>query len=283
MQIKRFCEQCGKEFYTISSKVNRGKGRFCSKDCFDKSRVDKVKCVCSFCGNEFFVVPSQITRGAGKYCSRSCKGRAGLTKFKPGHEMPNDIRDKISVGLTGRPCSAETREKLRIGRTGKLHSPDTKQKLHESHLGQIAWNKGVPTAPEVKLKLSKSHIGIQAKEKHPAWKGGVSFLPYCPKFDRAFKNRIRERFRHKCFLCDPDNAQKDLCVHHIDYNKNSICNGHSWAFVPLCRKHHGMTNYNRWYWFNLLICYWAMNPEINFILGDSYYGIYQVSRFLGGR
>lgn len=58
--------------------------------------------------------------------------------------------------------------------------------------------------------------------------------------------------------------QGKLSVHHIDYNKNSICNGKEWAFVTLCRSHHGKSNHNRWYWFNLLISYWLVNPEIHF-------------------
>ncbi len=97
------------------------------------------------------------------------------------------------------------------------------------------------------------------------WRGGISFEPYCFKFNKEFKEHIRNKFNRKCYICQtPENGRKHH-VHHIDYNKNSICNGKEWAFVPLCIKHHTRSNYNRWHWFNLLINYWAMNSEINFM------------------
>jgi hypothetical protein len=95
-------------------------------------------------------------------------------------------------------------------------------------------------------------------ELAPNWKGGIAYLPYCPKFNFAFKERIRERFGRKCFICDMPENGKRHSVHHIDYNKNSICNGKEWAFVPICMKQHNKTNFNRWFWFNLLINYWAI-------------------------
>lgn len=92
----------------------------------------------------------------------------------------------------------------------------------------------------------------------PNWKGGISFLPYCEKFNEGFKEHIRELFNRTCFLCGKEELQNivKLSVHHIDYNKNAICNGKEWAFVPLCQSCHGKTN-NRHYYFNLLINYWA--------------------------
>lgn len=101
-------------------------------------------------------------------------------------------------------------------------------------------------------------------ENSPVWKGGISFQPYCIKFNNKFKEHIRAKFDYKCFLCGASEDVRKHGVHHIDYNKNSICNGKGWAFLPLCVKHHAKTNWNRWYWFNLLIHYWAVNPEINF-------------------
>lgn len=98
-------------------------------------------------------------------------------------------------------------------------------------------------------------------DKNPNWRGGLSFGKYCPKFNRAFKNKIRKKFDNRCFICgklESDNSTK-LCVHHIDYNKNSICNGKDWAFVPLCRSCHSKTAFNRYYYFNLLINYWAID------------------------
>lgn len=94
-------------------------------------------------------------------------------------------------------------------------------------------------------------------EKMPNWKGGISYFPYCEKFNEEFKEHVRESFNRKCFLCGKSETKNGvkLSVHHIDYNKNAICNGKSWAFVPLCLSCHGKTN-NRHHYFNMLINYW---------------------------
>lgn len=143
---------------------------------------------------------------------------------------------------------------------GKHFSEESRRKMSDSRKGKEPWNKGksdVYSAETLKV-MSEAKQG----EKSPAWNGGKSFEPYCTKFNNAFKERIRDKFKRSCFLCGAHENGKRHHVHHIDYNKTSICNGRSWAFVTLCSPCHTKTNFNRWYWFNLLINYWALNPEI---------------------
>lgn len=95
-------------------------------------------------------------------------------------------------------------------------------------------------------------------ENHPNWKGGISFEPYCNKFNNQLKEQIRDKFDRKCFLCgkrEKDSKSK-LHVHHTDYNKGQGC-GYNWSLIPLCRSCHMKTNSNRYYWFNLLNNYWC--------------------------
>jgi hypothetical protein len=102
-------------------------------------------------------------------------------------------------------------------------------------------------------------------DKTWSWRGGISKHRYCFKFDEHFREHIRNKFDRKCYLChktEEENGRK-LDVHHVDYNKNSICNGKEWAFVPLCMHCHPLTSLYRHYYFNLLINYWAMCLEIN--------------------
>jgi len=104
-----------------------------------------------------------------------------------------------------------------------------------------------------------------SKDKNPNWRGGVSYGLYCEKFNKKFREYIRNKYNRTCILCDKkeqDNKRK-LNVHHIDYNKNSICNGKEWPFIPLCTICHTKTNHYRYKWFNLLINFWLVNPEIN--------------------
>lgn len=87
-------------------------------------------------------------------------------------------------------------------------------------------------------------------ENSPAWKGGKSFEPYCPKFTKELKEAIRSKYGRKCVLCGlPESENKKrLSVHHVDYDKGQGCNGKAWKLVPLCVKCHTKTNNNRAFW-----------------------------------
>jgi hypothetical protein len=90
---------------------------------------------------------------------------------------------------------------------------------------------------KTKLKQSESKIN----SKNPNWLGGISFYPYSIKFNSFIKNKIRNRDKYKCRLCN----KKGNCVHHIDYNKQN-CKENN--LITLCRRCHTKTNYNRYYW-----------------------------------
>ena len=92
--------------------------------------------------------------------------------------------------------------------------------------------------------------GKYAGEKSHMWRGGVSFGKYCHKFDETYREKIREYYSRKCFLCEmteEDNGTK-LPVHHVDYNKNCGCDDSMCKCVPLCNSCHSKTNHNRERW-----------------------------------
>ena len=88
---------------------------------------------------------------------------------------------------------------------------------------------------------------------------------YCNLFNEAFKTKIRNRFHNKCFICGKPKQEKDknLAVHHVNYNKNCLC-GMNCEFVPLCERCHPKTNWNRQYWENLIMGY--LYPERYFMV-----------------
>jgi hypothetical protein len=105
---------------------------------------------------------------------------------------------------------------------------------------------GQKRSEEVKKKMSKSRSG----SKHWNWKGGVKNLPYCPKFTEYVKERVRNHFKRKCYLCgkpETKNNNKKLSVHHVNYDKGQGCSG-TWLLIPLCNSCHTKTNFNRDYW-----------------------------------
>jgi hypothetical protein len=151
----------------------------------------------------------------------------------------------------------EVRKKIQIATI--KHFEDDNTRLLISERQKVLWQND-----EYRNKQICARKGLCKGSKNPNWQGGKSFEPYCPKFDESFKNYIRNKFGQKCFLCNTSKNEnnKNLHIHHIDYDKLDICNGKEWPFVPLCNKCHSKTNFNRHYWFNLLINYWTLNENI---------------------
>jgi len=138
--------------------------------------------------------------------------------------------------------------------------------------GFTSWNKGLTKEDDDRIaNIGKTNSikmkGQRCGPKSNFWRGGVTPVDYCPKFNTPFKEYIRNKFNRKCFICgktEEENKEK-LSIHHIDYDKLDICNGKSWPFISVCRSHNSKFNGNCWYWFNLLINYWTINPDIHFI------------------
>ena len=155
--------------------------------------------------------------------------RGNKNKFF-GKSLPDDIKEKIRAATSGeknhnfgKKHSAEMREKLAIPHIGLHPSEETKIKMHEAQKG----------------------------EKAHAWRGGISFEPYCPKFTKEFKERVRAFFGYKCQICGHvwQEGERLLAVHHVNYNKNTCCNDDIPLFVPLCfQPCHTKTNHNREMW-----------------------------------
>lgn len=173
-----------------------------------------------------------------------------MSKVQKGHPISDETREKISSAHIGKGHSEDTKKKLSELGKGRKHTPEEKKKISES-------NKGKVITEDMRKQIANTLRGRYAGPDNPNWKGGKTFEPYCFRFNRAFKEYIRAKFGRKCFICGTPENCKGLQVHHIDYNKNSICNGQEWAFLPLCPKCHSKTNFNRWHWFNLLMNYWV--------------------------
>jgi hypothetical protein len=125
---------------------------------------------------------------------------------------------------------------------GKIFTEEHKQKISKSKKGKS--QKGHPLSEEARKKISKSRKGIYCLEKHPNWKGGISFEPYCQKFNNEFKERVRKFFNYTCQLC----GKYGKHVHHVNYDKMVCCNNVKPLFIILCRSCHTKTNYHREYW-----------------------------------
>jgi hypothetical protein len=187
-------------------------------------------------------------------------------KSNLGRHLTEEHKKHISESGKGRVVSEETREKLRLrpsAMKGRHHSEESKKKMSDARWGKPIPNHRLHLSEEHKKKCSMALKGLMAGEKSPNWHGGISFLPYCPKFNYALKEEIREKFGRRCYLCQVEENGSKLHVHHINFDRMAGCFGRKFNLVPLCKPCHIKTSNSRHYYFNLLINYWAFNPEIN--------------------
>ena len=194
-----------------------------------------------------------------------------------------EVKDKISKANKGRKYSQEIRDAMSKRMKGRTHTEEQKAKVsatmkgivfteeHRKHLSEA--NKGKHLTEEAKKKVGAASKGRKfSKEVHElwskqrsgagnsAWKGGLSFGKYCPKFTEKLKEEIRERHRRKCLICGTPENGEHHSVHHINFDKSSGCFGKKWNLAPLCRKPcHTWTSFRRWQAFNLLQSYWALD------------------------
>lgn len=219
---------------------------------------------------------------ARKNMSKARKGRfIGENSPCFGIKHSDEFKEKIRIANTGRKFSEEHKRKISGSNIGKKHSEvtknkqseskkgnknpnynkkaskDTRKKMSESKKGSNHPNYGKAMSKEQKLKISKAHMGLLSGNKNPNWQGGISFEPYCPKFNEVFKEKIRDAFGRKCFVCNKTEAGggRKLSVHHVQYNKNCGCDDDlKCDFVPLCMSCHSKTsNGKREYWENKIV------------------------------
>jgi hypothetical protein len=147
------------------------------------------------------------------------------------------VADKISTSL-----KKYLMENPRVGEAnpfyGKNHTAETIQHWKDTKSGKTSYNQ------EQQLKQLKN---TPKKENHPNWMGGISNGEYGPGFNKSLKQFIKEDYKYTCQICKIETQILD--IHHIDYNKsnNDISN-----LIPLCKKCHGLTNFNRDKWRNTL-------------------------------
>jgi hypothetical protein len=196
------------------------------------------------------------------------ESRSKMSESHKGVSPSEETRRKQSEARTGKTLSPTHRTNISASHAGKKREPFSPAwiaKMSESHKGKFAGENhpfyGKHLSEETKAKLSLKNKGQKRSkefcnriseaikgEGHPNWKGGISFEPYCPKFTKEFKERVRQFFGHKCVECgEPQNGVK-LSVHHVNFNKKTCCDNSTPLFVALCHSCHSKTGFNREYW-----------------------------------
>lgn len=163
-------------------------------------------------------------------------------------------RKNISKKLTDVSKSDEARKNMKIAQN--------RSDIKNANRDRILGNKNPSKRLDVRKKISESLTGKYVGSKSPNWKGGLSFEPYCSKFNEKLKQQVRDQYDNCDFMsglpdyiCNVLNGKVwKLDVHHVDSNKMQGCDDHEWKLVPLSRSNHGRTHNNRPFW-ERLICY----------------------------
>lgn len=147
--------------------------------------------------------------------------RANISKSISGEKHP----------MFGKHHTEESKKKMSIKKIGENNpnfgkhlSKETIKKISKSN--KIAYSlQPEERLIERKIKSSKSHTGKCGAEASN-WRGGISFEPYCPKFNKALKQNVRNFFGNKCVLCKrtkKENNNRLLVVHHVFTEKMACC------------------------------------------------------------
>lgn len=244
LPVIKICEYCGEQFKVKPSRKDTA--RFCSRECSDKFRWNLIEKTCKQCGNKFFVKPSKDKKGQGLFCSMKC---ASTFKSKKVTRKCLYCGTKFQIHAAwikrgeGKYCSRECLNK------DNPKSIITKECLNCKKSFDVLESEVKRGAG--KFCSKKCTYEYLSGENHYFWKGGISFEPYCPKFNNNFKERVREFWSRKCGICGKDeslNKTGRLAVHHVNYEKMVCCNNIAPLFIPLCQSCHAKTNHDRLGW-----------------------------------
>lgn len=215
----KICKACGEEIPW--GKLNK---IYCSAECYfntrDPNRPKTLEGTCIQCGKTFTVRPRlRYQLKTKKFCSHECSEAYHCGK---NHHMYVEWI-KLNCKICGKEYEVipYLSDKIKTCRDPACYKK---------------W-------------MSLSFSG----ENSNMWKGGISFEPYCPKFNKTFKERVRAFFGYNCISCGLQQTENfkgsKLSVHHVHYNKTSCCDPNiPKMFVPLCRSCHTKTNSNREEW-----------------------------------
>jgi hypothetical protein len=101
-----------------------------------------------------------LTDGGEGRSNMSQECREKIRKINLNKEVSDITRKRMSDVRKGKKQSKEWIEKRTEKLRGKIRTEEQIEKLSQSHIGQVAWNKGIPHKEESKQKMSNSKKGM---------------------------------------------------------------------------------------------------------------------------
>lgn len=231
------CEVCTKEFYARKERVDKGQGRFCSKECFDYSQREARK---PFYGRKDLAAKYKTGNG---YSARwyDEDGKTKTTSYPRWWwemnvgEIPKGmiVLHKDGNPLNINPSNFELGTKfdaLKRGNQTRKNDP----KLWKAYTDKLRIKSiGRKMSNEAKTKMSNSRTGnpkVMGENNHK-WKGGVP-RGY-PKEFYQIRDFIIGRDYSKCQVCGKS-MTKFQHVHHRDGNKENNDQGNLLTLCATC-------------------------------------------------
>ena len=155
-----------------------------------------------------------------------------------GRTLSEDHRRKISEAKQGKTFSKEHCRNISEARKARAPpSEETRRKISEGNKGKIV-------SEETRQKISSWHQSISYED----WESFAKDGEYCHKFNNDCRERNREKYERRCFICgkDEDDNGERLSVHHVDMSKSQGCDGEEWKLVPLCHSCHSRAHSKTW-------------------------------------
>jgi len=165
-----------------------------------------------------------------KYSAKLSAAEMGNTRSL-GRKRTDEAKAKMSAVKMGGKHTEETKAKMSAAHMGRKLTDEHKAKMSAAMMGNTR-SLGYKHTDETKTKMSG--------ENASNWKGGISFEPYCPKFNNKKKEEIRNKYNRTCIISGISVLQngRRLCVDHIDENKMQGCDGIPWRLIPLAHLIH---------------------------------------------
>jgi len=204
----------------------------------------KIELICNVCNNKFYVYTSYNN---AKYCSQKCchesqkvKKVCKICRFCDNkfYVYPSQMNSKYCSNICKNKSLIKNKFILECNICNKKFEVISSQ-INSKYCSQVC--------------RIKSFYG----KTNPNWKNGISFEPYCYKFNEKTKNEIRKRDNYqcqmpKCLYTQLENLilyNKSLSVHHIHYKKEDCYPD----LIALCTKCNCIVNSNRNYWEELFM------------------------------
>lgn len=239
-KIERKCITCGKIFYAVPSNIKRGNAKYCSKECYNKSKLTGQRQKCLYCGKEYYIMKSKINKSdEGKYCSWDCfiKAKKENTKLK-----------QVKCAYCGETIYRWRKDIKRTKKSFCSH----KCKANWQR-GKIPYNKGfggvliecINCGKIIKVKPIRVKRGIRFcsnkcryeymigenssvfGEKNPSWKGGIT--------NRYLQ--IRKSFKYRQWRSDVFTRDNYICQACGEIKGGSFNAHHIKSFLSIMRKY----------------------------------------------